>query len=212
MTQTSETGIRLFQPFGDSVITDPSEINLSLAPYGSRIWALDLSKPPDDVRQLLNQVALDTAESVRVRDHYLLSRERLLEIIGKAGRTPQVPGGGELNTLDLTHNVPYPELYIVVPGIDYSRFDHFHVNRTPEGVGVDEVMQLLSGGSVRILQHLPDRGLVTLEIDCLDEKHGWLITYDGSYPHIGSISGARDGTKVLIQVIGPAQWEMTYEE
>jgi hypothetical protein len=68
-------------------------------------------------------------------------------------------------------------------------------------------MQVLSGGGVRLLQHLPDQGLITLEIDCLEEKSGWIVTYDGAYPHIGSISGARDGTKVLMQAIGPARWE-----
>jgi len=117
-----------------------------------------------------------------------------------------------MSTLDLTHNVSYPELYIVVPGVDYGRFDTFHVNESPEGVGVDEVMQVLSGGGVRLLQRLPDKGMITLEIACPDEQSGWTVTYDGAYPHIGSISGARDGTKVLMQIIGPPQWEMKYQE
>ena len=117
-----------------------------------------------------------------------------------------------MSTLDLTHNVPYPELYIVVPGLDYSRFDRFHVNVSPEGIGVDEVMQVLSGGSVRLLQHFPDQGLITLEIDCLEERSGWIVTYDGAYPHIGSINGARDGTKDLRRIIGPARWEVGRSE
>lgn len=207
-----ETGLRLLHSSEAVAVTDLSDINVALAPYGSRIWPLDLGESPDDIGQLLRRVTLDTADSTRVRDHFLLSRERLLRLVGEAGRTPQVPGGGELRTLDVTHDVPYPELYIVVPGIDYSRFDRFHVNVSPEGVGVDEVMQVLSGGGVRVLQHLPEHGLVTLEIDCPDEKSGWVVTYDGAYPHIGSLSGALDGTKVLMQVIGPPRWEMKYEE
>lgn len=212
MTQINETGLRLMHSADQAVEVDPAEINLALAPYGSRIWSLDLSDSPDNVRQLLDRVTLDVAESTRVQNHFLLSRERLLEIIDEAGRTPQVEGGGEMSTLDLSHNVLYPELYIVVPGIDYSRFDRFHVNVSPEGIGVDEVMQVLSGGGVRLLQHLPDLGKITLDIDCQEQKSGWILTYDGGYPHIGSISQARDGTKVLMQVIGPAQWEMKYEE
>ena len=54
--------------------------------------------------------------------------------------------------------------------------------------------------------------LVTLEIDCFDDRSGWIITYDGAYQHIGSISGAQEGTKVLMQVVGPSQWDMKYEE
>ena len=133
-------------------------------------------------------------------------------MIEETGRTLQVPGDGEMSTLDRTHNITYPQLYIVVPGIDYSRFDQFHVNVSSDGTGVDEVMQVLPGGGVKLLQHLPGQGLITLEIDCFEHGSGWIITYDGAYPHIGSISGAQEGTKVLMQVIGPSQWEMKYEE
>lgn len=210
MTEANETGVRLIHSDERPAITDPAEINRALSSYGSRIGPLDLRHSPDDIGNLLDQVTLDASESARVRDHYLLSRERLLEVIDEAGRSPQVSGGGAMSTLDRTHNVAYPELYIVVPGADYSRFDTFHVNESPEGIGVDEVMQVLSGGGVRLLQRLPREGMITLEIHCRDEHSGWIVTYDGAYPHVGSISGARDGTKVLMQIIGTAQWEMKY--
>ena len=161
---------------------------------------------------MLNQPTLNGTESTQVRDYFLLPRERLLEIIADAGRTPQVPGGGELSTVDSTHDVTYPQLYIVSTDVDYSRFDRFHVNTSRDGTGVDEVMQVLSGGGVKLMQHLPDEGLVTLKIDCAEEDSGWIVTYDGAYPHIGSISGGQPGTKVLMQVIGPAKWEMKYED
>ena len=212
MTQANDTGIRLLYSAERSALTDLSEINLALAPFGSRIWSLDLSERPQDVRQLLKQETLNVSESTQVQECFLLSRERLLSVIEEAGRVPQVAGGGEMSTLNRTHNITYPQLYIVVPGIDYSRFDRFHVNVTSDGIGVDEVMQVVSGGGVRLLQHLPGQGLVTLEIDCFDDDSGWIITYDGAYPHIGSISGAQEGTKVLMQVIGPCQWDMKYEE
>lgn len=212
MNQANETGARLVYLTEHESVTNITEINRALAPFGSRIWSLDYTNLSNDVRKLLNQVTLDTPELTRVRDYFLQSREQLLQIIEKAGRTPQIQGGGEMGTLDLTHNVTYPELYIVVPGVDYSRFDRFHVNVSSDGTGVDEVMQVLSGGGVRLLQHLPDRGLVTLEIDCPNDESGWVLTYSGAYPHIGSISGAQEGTKVLMQVIGPSQWEMKYEQ
>ncbi len=155
---------------------------------------------------------MNDAEAHQVREHFLLSRERILDIIAEAGRTTQVPGGGEMSTLDSTHDIVYPQLYIVGASVDYSRFDRFHVNATSDGTGVDEVMQILSGGGVRLLQHLPDEGLVTLYLDCVADKSGWIVTYDGAYPHIGSISGGQPGTKVLVQVIGPARWVMKYED
>ena len=117
-----------------------------------------------------------------------------------------------MSTLDATHNVQYPELYIVNPGVDYSRFDRFHVNKAEDGTGVDEMMFVLRGSGVRLLQHLPDAGLVTLYIDCPEDDYAWYVTYSGAYPHIGSISGCEPGTKVLMQVIGPASWHMRYED
>ena len=44
-------------------------------------------------RRLLTQPTLTDAEADRVRTHFLLPRERLLEIIEAAGRKPNVPGG-----------------------------------------------------------------------------------------------------------------------
>lgn len=192
-------------------MTTLAEVNDALARFGSRVWPLDLRSAPIDVRRLLNQPTLTNAEAERVRTQFLLSRGRLLDIIADAGRTPQVPGGGEMTTFVSNHGYSYPQLFVVQEGVDYSRFDRFHVNSTDDGTGVDEVMQILSGGGVRLLQHLPDEGVVTLHMDCAAEDGGWIVTYDGAYPHIGSISGARPGTKVLMQVIGPARWVMRYE-
>ena len=70
-------------------------------------------------------------------------------------------------------------------------------------------MQVLSGGGIRVLQHLPDGEQFTVFIDTADE-YGWIVTYDGGRPHIGSFSYARPGTKVLMQAIGPPRWHVTY--
>ena len=53
---------------------------------------------------------------------------------------------------------------------------------------------------------------VTLTLECPggEQNSGWLITYDGARPHIGSLSSARPGTKALVQVIGPPKWRIRY--
>jgi hypothetical protein len=205
-----ETGVRLEFSNGRPTMTSVADINRVLATYGSRIWPLDLRGVPEPVRQLLHQPTLNAAESTQVREHFLLSRKCLLDVIREAGRTPQVPGGGNMSTLDSTHGILYPQLYIAEPGVDYSRFDRFHVNVSGDSTGVDEVGQLLTGGSLRVLQQLPDQGVVTLNIDCIGGETGWIVTYDGTIPHMGSISRGQPGMKILVQVIGPAQWEMKY--
>jgi hypothetical protein len=203
-------GIRLEFARARPTVTSLAEINDILHPIGFRAWPIDLTGVAGHLRQLLALPTLTDADVEALRDSFLLSRERMLEIIEQAGRTPQVHGGGEMTTLDATNEVTYPQLYLVGAGVDYSRFDRFHVNSATEGPGTDEVMQILSGGGIHVLQHLPGAGEFTVAFDCVGGERGWGVTYDGGRPHIGSFTGAQPGTKILVQVMGPARWEVHY--
>lgn len=183
-----------------------------LSIVGARLWRLDLRQGDSETQPLLQRSALNEDEVTRVMRRYLLSRERLLQIVSAARRRPHIEGGGELTTVDTTHQVTYPELYQVEAGVDYSRFDRFHANLNDENTGVDEFMQVLAGSGVRFLQHLPQGGDLVLELGCPDSASGWVLSYDGAIPHIGSISGCAAGTKVLMQIIGPTHWSMRYED
>jgi hypothetical protein len=125
------------------------EINAVLAEIGSGAWPLDLSGTPDNIQRLLRQPALTETEAEQVRTNFLLPRERLLEIIAAAGRQPNVPGGGELTTSVSNYGYSYPQLWIVQGDENFSRFDRFHVNVSEDGIGTDEVAQLLWGGRSR---------------------------------------------------------------
>jgi hypothetical protein len=208
---TKEQGIRLEFSDDRQPLTAVPEINKALAEIGSRIWPLDLGNEPDEIRKLLKQPTLTKEESDRLLNHFLLSRDRLLKVITGAGREPHVPGGGALTTLMLPYNYKYPQLFVVEEGIDYSRFDRFHVNIAKDGTAVDEVAQILSGSGFVNHHRSPNGEILSLYIDCPGEDAGWILTYDGGYPHIGSISGAQPGTKALVQVIGPETWEMRYD-
>ncbi|MCP4781579.1 MAG: hypothetical protein GY877_12815 [Hyphomicrobium sp.] len=109
-------------------MTALEEINDTLAPFGSRVWPLDYGSVSEDMRKLLAQPTLSEAESDTVMQNFLLPRQRLLKLIAEAGRKPQVPGGGEMSTFVVNHNYGYPQLFVVEPNVDYSRFDRFHVN------------------------------------------------------------------------------------
>jgi hypothetical protein len=208
---TKEQGIRLEFSDDRQPLTTVPEINEALAEIGSRIWPLDLRGEPNEIRALLKQPTLTTEESDRLLNHFLLSREHLLEIITSAGREPHVPGGGALTTLVLPYKYNYPQLFVVEEGIDYSRFDRFHVNIADDGAAVDEVAQILSGSGF-VNHHRSANGeILSLYVDCPGEDAGWILTYDGGHPHIGSISAAQPGTKALVQVIGPETWVMRYD-
>ena len=207
---TSSTGLRLESAHRGAELTDLEAINEALLPNGARVWRRDLTTEPENIRALVGQTTLDEEEQARVLDHFLLSRQRILEIVEEAGRTPETPDGGEMSTLDATHGITYPQLYLVEPGIDYSRFDRLHINTSDTGLGVDEVMQVLSGSGVRLIQILPEHGPVTLHIDCPSQDVAWTVTYSGAFPHVGSISGCSTGSKIHMQVIGTPEWQMRY--
>jgi hypothetical protein len=195
------------------VVPDTLEgINDELRTIGAGVWPLDLSDRPRDIRALLAKPLLDGAEAERVTTHFLLPRDRLLQIVALAGRTAAVAGGGALATFVANQGYSYPRLYQVQKGDDYSRFDRFQVNSGTDGVGVDEVFQLLSGDGFVIRQRLDGEDILTLRLGCPDERRGWLGTYSGVRPHVGSISSATVGSKLLVQVFGAPEWTLTYTD
>jgi len=54
--------------------------------------------------------------------------------------------------------------------------------------------------------------MLTLILGCPDERHGWLGTYRGGRPHIGSLRSATVGSKLLVQAFGAPEWTLTYTE
>lgn len=207
---TASDGIQLEFSDARPAPKDLPSINAVLAEIGAGFWPLDLADEPAAIRALLAKPRLSDAEAERVKEHFLLSRERLVETIERAGRRPGTLGGGQLQTFVSPHDYWYPQLYVVQDEVDYGRFDRFHVNVPDEGAGVDEVLQLLSGGGLVVHLRSPRGETLTLRVDCPRPDAGWLGTYDGAIPHIGSLSGAQPGTKALVQVIGPARWSMRY--
>lgn len=205
-------GIRLEKAEGCAKPMSHADANVVLADWGVRIVPLELHSIPGEIRKLLRQACLTEAEAERIKTYFLLPRERLVEIITAARENSHVPGGGELNTYDATHGYYYPQLWVVQQDLDYSRFDRFHVNLSDDGTAVDEVIQMLAGSGLVIRHQSPNHGVVTLYLDCPEGDAGWIVTYSGGDPHIGSVSRAAPGTKLLVQVIGPATWTMKYED
>jgi hypothetical protein len=208
----SATGLLLEFSTGQAAVTTLDEVNAGLALYGSRVWPMDFAAVPTGVLHLLAKSDLTEPEAARLKAQFLLPRARLLDIIADAGRAPHVSGGGAMEPFVENHGYAYPQLYLAAAGVDYSRFDRFHVNTADDGTGVDEIGQLLTGGGVRIIQRRPDHRVSTLHLACPSEDRGWIVTYDGGSSHIGSLSAARPGSKFLMQVIGPERWVMRYDE
>lgn len=183
-------------------------INDAIGDVGGYVEQLAVDGP-SEIELLLAQTTLSPDELEQLRDHFLMSRERLLEVIALAGREPQVEGGGAMSTHVVSHDYDYPQLYVAAADIDYTRFDRFHVNTSDAGASVDEVIQILSGTGITTHLRKPDGVVMTLHFDCSADR-GWLLTYDGAAPHITSMSTATPGTKALVQVIGTPEWSINY--
>ena len=205
-----KTGIRLesdVRPVAPCALDD---INAVLAPIGARIWHHDWSGLSVELKAFAADPCPSPERAAEVLPHFLLSRERMLEIIAAAGREPHVAGGGELTTVNETFGAKYPQLYVAREGEDYSRFDRLHVNVAADGTPVDNVLQLLSGSGLLVVFRMPSGGIEKLSLCCPAEDSGWLLTLDCAHPFIGTLSSALVGTKVISQAIGPARWRMEH--
>jgi len=206
----SKTGLTLEFSNSPEVLTDPDPINEIIGPYGASIWPIPFADLDPKTRDLIQKKALSPDEVNRLERSLLLSREELLKVIEKAGRDPQIPGGGSLQTKEVNSGMTFPSLLLAEEGADYSQFDKFHLNLAADGTGVDEILQMLSGDGFRLIYRLPDETILTLTLSCTTNDSGWLLTHAGPHPHMGSMSRASSGTKILGQVIGPAEWEMKF--
>ncbi len=70
-------GLRLERGGGPALVKIGA-INAALAPFGTRVWPLDLGGVAPDIRTLLVRSTLDAAQADEIKTALLLSREALL--------------------------------------------------------------------------------------------------------------------------------------
>ncbi len=209
MTEIGPAGLILTAPGLSGPITDLQTAQEGLRSFGIGLWPRDLSGLAPPLRAIIDQMRPSDEELAALKRALLFDRETLRAYIRDSGRLEAVAGGGALETRVENHGYDYPQLYLAEAGVDYSRFDRYHINAADDGTAVDEVLQIVSGGGLRIL-HRVAGGEVILRLDCPAANRGWIVCYSGGQAHIGSFAEATIGTKALVQVIGPPLWTMRY--
>lgn len=189
---------------GEAIAQGHEAVNVALRGTGVWVAPLALGGTPADIRALLAKSVLTAEENSRAKAHFLLSRDKCLEVIAAAGRTPQVSGGGSMDALCMSNGVQYPQLWVVEAGSDFSEFYSFHINQADDGTGTDEIGQLLAGRLMRY--RYPMLGGVVLTMSC-QAGSGWLFTFSGVQPHGGVLDETEVGSKILVQVLGPKEFE-----
>ena len=191
-------------------------VNQHLLKVGVRVSTLPLPKEAKPILKASTKRAVTKEESEKLLSLFSLHRGQLLDEIKKAGRKPEAHRGGYLSTSEIGV-APYPKVYdmnAMTTDIKHylqKKFGKLHVNSSDAGVGIDEVMTIVSGGSWTWFFVLPDNvvGKLTLGYVGLDSK-AWRISYPGLVSHGGYLDS--DYGLVVAYAHGPKNFVMRYEE
>ncbi len=201
---------------GRADVNGIESVNKHLLQVGVRVSKVPLPKQAAPILKASAQRAITTQESEQLISMFSLNRAQLLEQIELAGRQPEAHRGGYLSTSEVGV-APYPKVYDMrglstdVKHFLQRKFGKLHVNSADSGVGIDEVMTIVSGGSWTWFFVLPNDvvGKLTLGHVSLDGE-AWRISYPGLVPHGGYLD-AEYGL-VVAYAHGPQHFVMRYQE
>lgn len=191
-------------------------VNAVLKSIGVRVNEIPLPEAALPIIKVSQSRAINPVETKELLSIFSLHRGELLDQIAQAGRRPAAPRGGYLSTSEVGV-APYPKIYDMkaltpeVMAYLQQKFGKLHVNSAENGVGIDEVMSLLSGGPWTWFFLLPNDviGKLTLGYVSLDSA-GWRISYPGLVPHGGYLDP--EYGLVVAHAHGPNNFVMRYEE
>ena len=191
-------------------------VNQRLLEIGVRVSRVAI---PENAKPILKQSihrALSREESNKLIQHFHLGRGELLDEIRSAGRKPEMHRGGYLQTSELDVP-PYPKVYDMqaldreTTAFLQRKFGKLHVNSSEAGVGIDEVMTIVSGGPYTWFFLFEDNVVGKLHFGKVDEDgKAWRISYPGLVPH-GGYFDAPHGL-VVAYAHGPKHFVMRYED
>jgi hypothetical protein len=212
----TEGTIKLSYSDGKPATTGLDNINAVLRSVGVRVSTLPLPEAASPIFKASQIRAITPEETIKLLSIFSLHRGELLDEISKAGRKPEAHRGGFLSTSEVDVP-PYPKVYDMkamtpeVMAYLQEKFGKLHVNSADNGVGIDEVMTIVSGGPWTWFFLLPDNviGKLTLGHVGLDGQ-AWRISYPGLGPHGGFLDS--EYGLVVAYAHGPKNFVMRYEE
>ena len=192
------------------------DVNAVLSSVGVRVSKLPLPEEAAPILKVSQKRAINSEENKKLLSIFSLHRGELLEEIKKAGRKPEAHRGGFLTTSEIDVP-PYPKIYDMkalspeVMAFLQVKFGKLHVNSSENGMGIDEVMTIISGGPWTWFFLLPNEvvGKLTLGYVGLDGP-GWRISYPGLVPHGGYLDP--EYGLVVAYAHGPKNFVMRYED
>jgi hypothetical protein len=213
---SKESRLTLYYSDGRIPTQGVEKVNEVLKTIGVRVSTVPLPEEAKPILEASQKRAITKEESDNLMSLFSMHRGDLLEQIKKAGRVPESHRGGFLSTSEIGV-APYPKVYdmkAMTPEVMHYlqyKFGKLHVNSSDDGVGIEEVMTIVSGGPWTWFFVLPDNvvGKLTLEHVSLNDD-AWRISYPGLVPH-GGFFDAPYGL-VVAYAHGPKNFVMRYEE
>jgi hypothetical protein len=201
---------------GRPSIAGIESVNAVLRIVGVRASTVDI---PEQAKPILKASLIrpvNEDEQARLIESFNLNRADLLEQIQLAGRTPEMHRGGYLGTRE-GDTAPYPKVYdmkALTPDVHtwvLNRYGRLHVNSADNGVGIDEVMTVVSGGPFTWMFVLPDGVVARLTVEEIAES-GPAIRL--SYPGMGMHAGWMEPKQGLIVAFahGPESFTIRFDE
>ncbi|MFS4583206.1 hypothetical protein [Phaeobacter sp. C3_T13_0] len=191
------------------------DVNQILSSVGVRVSTVALPEQALPILEASHSRATTEDEDAQLISAFALTREELLAEIKAAGRKPTVENGGNLVTSE-PDVAPYPKVYDMMK-MDagsrawvQNRFGPLHINHSENGIGIDEVMTIVSGGPWIWFFELPGEitGKLTLGYVGLDGE-AWRVSYPGIRPHGGFLDP--DFGLVVAYAHGPDQFDIHFE-
>ena len=191
-------------------------VNSRLREIGVRVTEVKIPEAARPILQASRTRAVTSNEARALLSYFHLGRRELLEEIEAAGRKPEMHRGGWLQTSE-QGIPPYPKVYDMMSlnpettAYLQVKFGKLHVNSSEAGVGIDEVMTIVSGGPYTWFFVLGDGVVGKLRLGTVaDGGKAWRISYPGLVPH-GGFFDARHGL-VIAHAHGPEKFVMRYED
>lgn len=201
---------------GTPTVEGLEAVNARLREIGVRVSEVAIPEAVQPILEASRKRAVTTAQSESLLRHFHLGRRELVDEIVRAGREPEMHRGGHLATSE-PGVPPYPKVYDMkaldekTTAFLQEKFGKLHVNSSEAGVGIDEVMTIVSGGPYTWF-FVFDGGVVgKLRFGSVSGKgKAWRISYPGLVPH-GGFFDAEHGLVVAF-AHGPEHFVMRYED
>ncbi|QZO14904.1 hypothetical protein [Pseudoalteromonas piscicida] len=193
-----------------------AQVNRVLRRVGVRVSTVNIPEEARPILEVSKKRAINEQESMQLLSLFSLHRGELLNEIKQAGRQPEMHRGGFLSTSEIGV-APYPKVYDMkamsseVKFYLQEKFGKLHVNSAENGVGIDEVMTIVSGGPWTWFFLLPDNVIGKLTLGQVsNHSNAWRISYPGLVPHGGFLDS--EYGLVVAYAHGPKNFVMRYED